>query len=110
MLDINVEKPLVKEGTRNYYGFRQGTRLVHRRTTLLAPHTTAKRIPRNHLYKTRYCIYGENCNKKENCPFAHTKGEIRAPLCMFGDDCTKKNTCRYKHPGETVEQYTSRLV
>ena len=55
------------------------------------------------------CAYGDRCNNRTNCRFAHSHSELRHPVCMFGENCTKKPTCKYRHPSETGDEYTSRM-
>lgn len=117
VLDLTVAKPVVRVGTRNYYTFRQSMRLVPRKTQTTAPRPSPhprleqhSRFPRNHLYKTRYCSYGDSCLNPETCRFAHSELEIRSPNCMFGEECIKRATCRYKHPLETRKEYHDRIT
>jgi hypothetical protein len=116
ILDISVEKPIIKSGTQNYYTFRPTPKLLTRRTRPLTTYSSKethinvqRRVSRNHLYKTRYCIYRENCSRKDTCLFAHTDEELRDAFCLYGGYCTKRETCQYRHPDETHEDYRIRI-
>jgi len=117
VLDMSVAKPVIKHGTRNYYTFRQParpTRLVSRKhihSTVSAKNTPPplRKVNRNHLYKTRLCIYAEMCHKQDICPFAHSQEELRDACCLYGTECTKRETCQYKHPDETTLEYRQRI-
>lgn len=67
----------------------------------------ARTGPINDQYlKTRMCIYFERngrCRNGDNCPYAHSKDEIKLPECHYGSRCRIKERCKFSHPCKSPE-------
>ncbi len=79
--------------------------------------------PKN--YRTKMCRFGEKCNRKTRCLYAHSPEELRTSagadalnietetpeakpknyrtkMCRFGEKCNKKTRCLFAHSPEEL--------
>ena len=70
-----------------------------------------KKMLQQRLYKTKMCNR-KNCQVVD-CPFAHSRSELRVLKCLFGEKClymhSKNKMCKHIHPQETLESYNDRI-
>lgn len=59
--------------------------------------------------KTRFCKYGEKCNKKATCTYAHTKEEKVVGMCKYDDKCRRLN-CDFKHTEYSFSEWVQYCI
>lgn len=86
---------------------------------------------REETYKTKMCKSveeGRKCINGDSCRFAHDIKQLSIKDCIFASRCTfvnsdtingnivytnnntKQKLCQFLHPGETIENYVSRMT